>query len=99
MIDMSPAGHAVVALIIQCISGFLFDMWGVGGALGSLWFIAREQTQAEYRWIATFGGGKRSAMPWWGGFDYRAWNLGSVLDWVVPVIVCTGFYFIIMGIE
>ena len=87
-LDISPLLHALTALIVQCIFGLAFDVWGVGGAIGCMWFIAREHTQAEYRWIAQFGAGKRANMPWWGGFDRRAWNLPSMLDWLIPVISC-----------
>lgn len=66
----------------------------MGGAIGCIWFIAREHTQAEYRWIAQLGAGRRANMPWWGGFDRRAWNLPSLLDWFVPVLACTVVYFV-----
>lgn len=88
-IDYSPLFHAIATTTLQCLVGLTTGMWGVGGALGCIWFIAREQTQAEYRWIALFGHGKRANMPWWGGFDWRAWNLPSLLDWLVPVLACT----------
>ncbi|CAM6803975.1 hypothetical protein IXW90_14770 [Escherichia coli] len=88
MKDFSPLGHAITAIALQCLLGFTSDMWGAGGAIGCMWFIAREHTQAEYRWIAQFGGGKRANMPWWGGFDRRAWNIPSLLDWMAPVISC-----------
>jgi len=52
-------------------------------------FLAREHTQAEYRWIAKLGGGKRAEMPWWGGFDSKVWDSASLLDWAVPVAFCT----------
>lgn len=88
MLDLSPLTHAAIAVVVQCAFGLLTGMWGAGGAIGCMWFIAREHTQAEYRWIAKFGAGKRANMPWWGGFDWRAWNLPSLLDWLVPVVVC-----------
>lgn len=94
MRDSSLFLHAAVAVTLQCVIGLLFGMWAVGGSLGCLWFIAREHTQAEYRWIAQFGAGKRANMPWWGGFDWRAWNLPSLLDWLVPVLACAGLYFV-----
>lgn len=93
-IDLSPLYHAIAAVILQCTVGLLFGMWGIGGALGCVWFIAREHTQAEYRWIAALGSGKRSLMPWWGGFDPRAWGHASVLDWLVPLPVCVAVYLI-----
>ncbi|EOT6639353.1 hypothetical protein ACNEAM_001734 [Escherichia coli] len=30
-------------------------------------------------------------IPWWGGFDPRAWDVGSLFDFVVPVTVCFVF--------
>ncbi|MGQ9451839.1 hypothetical protein ACP4QI_010180 [Leclercia sp. TB492] len=94
MKDFSPVWHSVAAVVLQCAVGLKFGMWGAGGAIGCMWFIAREHTQAEYRWIAQFGGGKRANMPWWGGFDRRAWNIPSILDWFVPVLACTAVYFV-----
>ncbi|HDR2363360.1 TPA: hypothetical protein QCH64_001612 [Enterobacter asburiae] len=94
MLDISPLLHAVIAVVIQVTSGFLLGEWAAGGAIGCMWFIAREHTQAEYRWIAKFGAGKRANMPWWGGFSWRAWNLPSLLDWFVPVLACAVVYFV-----
>ncbi|WP_220703789.1 hypothetical protein [Citrobacter braakii] len=92
--DLSPLGHATLAVIVQVFIGITCGLWAAGGAIGCIWFIAREHTQAEYRWIAQFGGGKRANMPWWGGFDWRAWNLPSLLDWLVPVLACAVVYFV-----
>lgn len=92
--DFSPLMHALAAVTVQCLCGLKWGRWGMGGALGSLWFIAREHTQAEYRWIANLGAGKRANMPWWGGFDRRVWNMPSMLDWVVPVMACATVYFV-----
>lgn len=94
MTDFSPLTHAAIAVAMQCAFGLLSGMWTAGGAIGCIWFIAREHTQAEYRWIAQIGGGKRVNMPWWGGFDRRAWNIPSLLDWLVPVLACTAVYFV-----
>ena len=69
--DLSPLYHAIAALVLQCAVGLTFGDWFTGGALGCLWFLAREHTQAEYRWIAEFGNGKRSSMPWWVESDIK----------------------------
>jgi len=94
MLDLSPLIHAAAAVAVQCVVGVVSGMWGTGGAIGCMWFIAREHTQAEYRWIAQFGGGKRSNMPWWGGLSWCAWNMPSLLDWLVPVLACAVVYFV-----
>lgn len=62
--------------------------WAYGAIAGCTFFIAREHTQAEYRWIEMFGHGKRMNMPWWGGFDPRAWDVASLMDFAVPVVAC-----------
>jgi hypothetical protein len=88
--DLTPYQHAVAAVATQALFGLATGGWVLGGLVGCAWFIAREHTQAEYRWIAAFADGKRAAMPWWGGFDPRAWSLDSLLDWLVPVLACAG---------
>lgn len=94
MTDLSPIWHTAAAVLIQCAMGFAFGLGGFGGALGCMWFIAREHTQAEYRWIVDLGSGKRSSMPWWGGFDPRVWDAASMLDWLVPLVACAAVYVI-----
>ncbi|MCA7037166.1 hypothetical protein LE119_04080 [Escherichia coli] len=86
--DISPILHAICSVLIQVFTGFLAGDFIIGGVAGAVFFMAREHTQAEYRWIANFGDGKRANMPWWGGFDRRVWNMPSLLDWIVPVFAC-----------
>lgn len=86
--DTTPLQHAAIAACFVLIVWPLGNPW-VGAAFGAALFIGREHAQAEYRWIERFGNGKRANMPWWGGFDYRVWDLGSLLDWIVPTVcVC-----------
>lgn len=79
--------HTIIALAIQIAFWFAFGSLLPGAAAGSIMFLMREVTQAEYKWIKAYGSGKRANMPWWGGFDYRVWNLKSLTDWLVPAIV------------
>ncbi len=52
------------------------------------WWVSREWTQAEYRWIESLGNGTRASMPWWGGFDPRVWSFKSlVMDMMLPAVV------------
>lgn len=95
MKDISPIFHALCAIAIQALVGLFTGNLLAGGLAGCVLFLAREHTQAEYRWVAEFGGGKRANMPWWGGFDYRVWNLGSLLDFLVPTIACLLSHFVI----
>ena len=86
--DWTPLIHAAIAVAAQVLVGLMTGNWWLGGALACCWWIAREHTQAEYRWIEQFGQGKRTNMPQWGGFDPRVWSLGSVLDWLIPSAAC-----------
>ena len=79
--------HILIALLLQSGTAVLFRSWGAGAVAASAWAISREITQAEYRWIESFGGGHRANMPWWGGFDPRVWQYADPwLDWLVPTV-------------
>ena len=86
--DLSPVYHAILAVAAQAVIGLLTGNWWIGAAFGAAFYIGREHEQAEYRWIKSFGDGKRSNMPALGGFDPRVWRseYGSWLDWLVPVV-------------
>lgn len=88
--DLTPLLHAAIALAAQAVVGLLTGDWLAGGVLVCFWWFGREHAQAEYRWISAVGTGKRAAMPWWGGFDPRAWNMPSVLDWALPMDAVAG---------
>lgn len=93
MKDKTPLIHAAFALALQLAIGLLFGDWIIGGVLACTWWIAREHTQAEYRWIEKYGQGLRVNMPEWAGFDYRVWNVSSLLDFVAPIAACIVTYF------
>ena len=80
--------HVPMALVMQLFFGLLLHNWWVGAAFGAAFFIGREITQAEYRWIEAYGNGKRVNMPLWGAFDYRVWNVKSIVDFVAPTATC-----------
>ena len=92
--DRTPMIHAAIAATLQILLGLLLGNWWLGGLLACAWWMAREHSQAEYRWIESYGGGLRVRMPWWGGFDLRAWNWPSALDLLVPAVVCASIYWI-----
>ena len=95
---MSYLQHAIMALIAQALVGLLTGDWWAGAALASAYFIGRELSQAEYRWIELYGDGLRANMPWWGRFDLRVWpKLDQWLDWIGPVIVTVAVALIIAG--
>jgi len=92
MPDLSPVYHALLAVAAQVLISLLTGNWWAGAAFGAAFYIGREHAQAEYRWIKSFGEGKRSNMPAWGGFDPRVWtgNYASLADWLVPAVVVVG---------
>lgn len=90
--DITPILHAICAVAVQGLVGCITGDWVYGAIAGCTFFIAREHTQAEYRWIKCFGDGHRQNMPWWGGFDPRVWNVASLMNFVVPVVACAGLY-------
>lgn len=93
MKDTTYLIHALIAVLFQIALGLLLSNWIIGGILACTWWIAREHTQAEYRWIEKYGQGKRANMPEWAGFDYRVWNVPSLLDFIAPVVTCSITYF------
>lgn len=86
--DLTPLLHAAITLAAQAVVGVLTGDWLAGGLLACFWWFGREHAQAEYRWIERYAQGQRSLMPQWAGFDPRAWDWHSVLDWLVPVVAC-----------
>jgi hypothetical protein len=79
--------HILPALAIQLLlSPF---SWWAGALLAAGFFLGREHAQAEYRVIQKFYDGKRANMPWYGGFEPRGWDLKSILDFGLPIIVTT----------
>jgi hypothetical protein len=79
--------HILPALAIQLLlSPF---SWWAGALLAAGFYLGREHAQAEYRVIQTYYGGKRANMPWYGGFEPRGWDLKSILDFGLPIIVTT----------
>jgi len=76
--------HVLVAVAIQLL--FAPFSWWLGAVFAIGYYLGRETAQAEYRVIQEVYGGKRANMPWWGGFQRRAWNTKSILDWALPSI-------------
>jgi len=86
--------HSIITLLIGAIF-YPLGLHRESMLMMAAFYVGREHAQAEYRWIAEFGHGKRSNMPWWGGFDYRAWDAVSMLDWLAPALMCSAVYFVI----
>lgn len=77
--------HGAIALVICAVMLLLHIPW-VGMLLPALFYVGREVTQAEYRYIEAHGG-KRNKCPWYCGLKPIAWTTKSVLDVALPLIV------------
>lgn len=82
--------HAAIALGTCVVFGLL-------GMLGlpcwfclfpAVWYMGREFSQAEYRYIEEYCGRKRANMPWYAPFTSKAWTTKAVLDWLLPWVIC-----------
>ena len=78
--------HTALTVATQVAVGLASGDWASGGILMSGFYISREVTQAEYRWIEAYGSGLRANMPWWGRFDARVWKPTDLLDWILPCV-------------
>lgn len=78
--------HALITMALAALA------WTVGlhtevSAMSAAFYCGREHAQAECRAIKSFYDGKRANAPWWCGFESRAWNMKSIIDWVGPLLV------------
>ena len=79
---------------MQFVIALQFNVW-VGAAFAIAFFLGREITQAEYRNIEHNYGGKRANMPWYGGFEPKAWTTKGMLDWILPSVAVFALAFFI----
>lgn len=86
----------VVVLVTLFSGGDALLAWAV---MATLW-VSREWTQAEYRWIESLGNGTRASMPWWGGFDPKAWTFKAfVMDMVLPAAASLTLLYLVGGAQ
>ena len=78
--------HALITLALAALA-WPFGLHAEVSAMAAAFYCGREHSQAEYRAINSFYGGKRATAPWWCGFDPAAWDAKSVADWLGPVVV------------
>ena len=78
--------HALITLALSALA-WPFGLHTEASAMAAAFYCGREHAQAEYRAIKSFYDGKRANAPWWCGFERRAWDIKSSLDWMGPVSV------------
>lgn len=95
--DATPFMHAAISLVIQALVGLLTGNWWLGGLVACTWWVAREHTQAEYRYLK-HASLKRSDVKW---LEFKvlvsksAWSKDSVMDFAIPAVVTTVTYLLI----
>lgn len=83
--------HLLVSIGIQAVIGLTTGNWWAGGAVAAAFYIGREQAQAEYRWIAWFGNGKRENLKWWNALEPKVWNTHNFFwNLTLPIVGVTG---------
>lgn len=85
--------HALITLIV-CLIIFAFVFLtklpiSLLFFLPAIFYLGREFTQAEYRYINQYCNKKRANMPWYAPFTKKAWTLKGMLDWILPLVVST----------
>ena len=84
--------HAAITAIF-CIAVFFLKFPDLLYFLPAAFYLGREITQAEYRYIEEFCDRKRSRMPWYAVIVPEAWTVKGIFDWVLPLAVSLIFYF------
>ena len=79
--------HIPQAILLQAAVWFFTGSFFHGAIFAAAFFIGREIAQAEHRTIQANYGNHRDNMPWWGGFEFRAWNAKSLFDFLAPAAV------------
>ena len=78
--------HALLSAI-TCVILILLGLSWPAMFWSAAFYLGRELSQAEYRYIQTHGG-KRDKCPWYCGMIPSAWTAKSVLDCLLPWVVC-----------
>ena len=78
--------HVVITAAIT-IAAYFLGLHIYASLAAACFYIGREHAQAEQRVISQHYGNKRASAPWWCGFERRAWNAKSVVDWLGSLAV------------
>lgn len=87
--------HVLLTFLVQIAFGAITRNWWVGGLVMAAFYVGREITQAEYRWISSFGEGRRANMPFWGGLDWQVWNVKSLGDVLAPMLAALAVWAVV----
>ena len=83
--------HAILSSIFcGCMLYFRRPSWTC--LWPAIFYISREFAQAEYRYVIKHCHGSFKTMPTFAGFYPEVWNMKSMLDWIIPLLVCLIFW-------
>jgi hypothetical protein len=83
--------HTFISIFLVIAFGLAGHYW-IGFALAVGFVFGREQAQAEYRWIETYGDGKRANLKWWYSFEPKIWDFHSWFwNLSLPILVMIVF--------
>lgn len=89
--DRTPLEHAAIAACIMAVIWFATNDTLAGAMAGSWFFLGREHSEAEYRWMDLHKTNRTGAESI-GAFSPDVWTIGSLLDWIVPILTCTAIW-------
>jgi len=78
--------HALLSAI-TCVILILLGLNWAAMFWSAAFYLGRELAQSEYRYIQDHGK-KRDGVPWYCGLIPSAWTAKSVIDCLLPWIVC-----------
>ena len=77
-------GHTLATIAVMIAADLLGYSAVIAGALTVAYWLGREMAQAEYRYMSIHKT-NRAGAPWWMSLKREAWDVKSVLDWLVPL--------------
>jgi len=83
--------HGAITVIF-CTLLFFLKLSATLFFLPAAFYLGREITQAEYRYIEKYCDHKRKNMPWYAIFLPKAWTVKGIFDWLIPLIISSAFY-------
>ena len=84
--------HAVLSIIFcVVVTFFRLPVWTY--LWPAVFYISREFAQSEYRYVLRHCHGSFAQMPIFAGFYAENWNMKSLLDWILPLLVSLLFWY------
>lgn len=83
---LNGLAHAIIALLMQAVVGFLTGNWWAGAALGIGFYWGREKRDFELH---------SKDLRWWRGWTPLEWDADGVRDFFYPLWACVVMAFLV----